>query len=133
MDPESPVYAIGTASALTGFSQRQLRYYESIGILRPTRTEGGQRLYSPSQVDRLLVLRSLLDGGMTLAGARAVLAGRADVPPRLQEESAVPLFDHTALAESLQQGQSLNSLFPVKDQQSLHELLIRIREKSAES
>lgn len=127
MDPHVPVYSIGTVSDLTGFTPRQLRYYESIGLLSPARSGGRHRHYSPTDVDRLLALRGLLAEGMTLSGARAVLTGTVEVPSRLVERASVPLLDHTTLAESLQQGKSLTSLFPVNDQESLYRLLERIR------
>ncbi|MGE5549128.1 MAG: MerR family transcriptional regulator [Bacteroidota bacterium] len=127
MDPKVPVYSIGTVSGLTGFTPRQLRYYESIGLLSPARSGGRHRHYSPTDVDRLLALRGLLTEGMTLSGARKVLMGMVEVPPRLVEKTSVPILDHTALAESLRQGKSLTSLFPVNDQESLYRLLERIR------
>ena len=121
-----PVYTITTVSSLTGFSPRQLRYYETIGILAPSRTKGRHRLYSPEEVDRLIALRGLLAQGLNLAGAKSVLAGAVEPPFHLGEETRVPLIDHTALTKALQQGNSLNSLFPVRDQQTLYRLLLRL-------
>jgi len=129
MDSNVPVYQIGMVSTLTGFSPRQLRYYELIGLLSPSRTSGRHRLYSPAEGDRLITLRGLLAQGMTLAGARAAFAGTSRVPPSLEQKPSVPLLDHTALADCLPLGKSLTSLFPVNDQQSLTRLLERLREE----
>jgi MerR family transcriptional regulator, repressor of the yfmOP operon len=55
---------IGEVSAVTGLTQRTLRYYEEIGLLPPaTRLEGGFRLYSDADVTRLrriIELKSML-------------------------------------------------------------------------
>lgn len=45
-----------------GLTKRTLRYYEEIGLLAPpTRTEGGYRLYSEQDVQRLLRIKRLRD------------------------------------------------------------------------
>ncbi|MEV8476417.1 MerR family transcriptional regulator [Streptomyces sp. NPDC051173] len=49
----------------TGVSERLLRYYESRGLLMPHRTDLGHRLYSPEDVSRVLLIRFLLDGGVS--------------------------------------------------------------------
>lgn len=128
MDQNVPVYSIGTVSELTGFSPRQLRYYESMGLISPARSSGRHRLYAPAELDRLLALKALLAEGMTLLGAKAVLEGRAEAPPQLSAEKIpVPLTDHATLVRDLQQGGNLTSLFPVNDQGTLYRLLQRIR------
>lgn len=50
---------------LTGLSRRQVRYYEQQGLLRPERSEGGHRLYSPEDVERLTLIKSLMAKGFT--------------------------------------------------------------------
>lgn len=46
----------------TGLTKRTLRYYEEIGLLDPpTRTEGGYRLYTPADVQRLERIKRLKD------------------------------------------------------------------------
>jgi DNA-binding transcriptional MerR regulator len=52
----------------TGFSLDTLRYYEREGILAPiARTAGGQRAYTPSDLDWLGLVRCLRDTGMPIA------------------------------------------------------------------
>lgn len=47
---------IGEVADRTGLSLRTLRYYEEVGQVRPsTRTSGGFRLYSETDVARLLL------------------------------------------------------------------------------
>jgi len=50
---------------LTGLSRRQVRYYEQQGLLRPERSAGGHRLYSPEDVERLTLIKSLMAKGFT--------------------------------------------------------------------
>lgn len=53
---------IEQVASLTGLTKRTLRYYEEIGLLDPpTRTEGGYRLYTPTDVQRLERIKRLKD------------------------------------------------------------------------
>ena len=76
------VYPIGVVQRLTGLSARQIRYYEKEGLLRPVRTRGNRRLYSPADVERLRQVKALLEQGLNLEGVRAYLAsqGRQEPP-----------------------------------------------------
>ncbi len=63
------------ASRLTGCTSRQLRYWDQIGLVRPSvqRTGGRSgvpRLYSFRDLVSLRVVKSLLDGGMSLQRVR---------------------------------------------------------------
>ncbi|MBE3589419.1 MAG: MerR family transcriptional regulator [Firmicutes bacterium] len=69
-------YTIGQVERKTGLSQRQIRYYEQKGVVRPERTAGGHRLYSEDDVARLQSLASFLARGYTLAQALAALQAR---------------------------------------------------------
>lgn len=70
------VYPIGVVQRLTGLSARQIRYYEKEGLLRPSRTRGNRRLYSPADVERLRQVKALLEQGLNLEGVRAYLAAQ---------------------------------------------------------
>jgi MerR family transcriptional regulator, repressor of the yfmOP operon len=63
---------IEQVAARTGLTKRTLRYYEEIGLLDPpTRTEGGYRLYSESDVQRLERIKRMRDLlGFSLAEIR---------------------------------------------------------------
>lgn len=50
---------IGEAAEQAGTSARTLRYYEELGLLRPTRQNRGARLYTQEHVARLLRIREL--------------------------------------------------------------------------
>ena len=60
---------IGEAASRAGLTQRTLRYYEELGLLNPaSRMEGGFRLYSADDIDRIEYIKNLRDVlGFTLA------------------------------------------------------------------
>jgi DNA-binding transcriptional MerR regulator len=63
------------ASKFTGCTPRQLRYWDSIGLVTPSvQTTGGRpgvpRLYAFRDLVALKVVKSLLDGGMSLQRVR---------------------------------------------------------------
>jgi DNA-binding transcriptional MerR regulator len=67
------VYGITTAADLVGMGVQNLRAYERHGLLEPSRTEGGTRRYSESDLDRLRRIGELLGAGLNLAGIAMVL------------------------------------------------------------
>jgi DNA-binding transcriptional MerR regulator len=50
---------IGEAAATTGWSARMLRYLESVGLVVPTRTAAGYRVYGDAELLQLRDLRLL--------------------------------------------------------------------------
>jgi DNA-binding transcriptional MerR regulator len=67
------VYGIGVTSDLVGTAIQNLRAYERAGLIQPSRTSGGNRLYSPDDVARLRRIQVLLAQGLNLAGVAQVL------------------------------------------------------------
>jgi DNA-binding transcriptional MerR regulator len=51
---------IHEAAETTGWSPRMLRYVERVGLVEPTRSAAGYRLYGPAELQRLRTLRELL-------------------------------------------------------------------------
>lgn len=70
-------YRIGTAARLSGLPVATLRNWElRYGLVIAQRTQGGQRLYSPADVERLSVLKRLVDQGLSAGEAHNVLRQR---------------------------------------------------------
>ena len=68
------VYVISVAARLLEMHPQTLRKYDREGLVRPTRSGGMLRLYSDEDLERLRVIRRLVDElGMNLAGAGFVL------------------------------------------------------------
>lgn len=58
---------IGDIVEATGLSHRTIRYYDEVGLLpASTRSEGGFRVYTESDLQRMLVIRSMKPLGFTL-------------------------------------------------------------------
>lgn len=61
---DTPRYPVRLVASRTGLSPHVLRAWERrYGVVSPTRSEGGQRLYSDLDVERLVRLRRLTDQG----------------------------------------------------------------------
>lgn len=69
---------IGEASRVSGVSARSLRYYEDEGLIVPGRCSNGFRDYCQSTIDRVLVIRSLLEFALPVRLIRGVLPRVAD-------------------------------------------------------
>jgi len=52
---------IHEAAETTGWSARMLRYVEQLGLVVPSRSPSGYRLYGPAELQRLRTLRELLE------------------------------------------------------------------------
>jgi MerR family redox-sensitive transcriptional activator SoxR len=64
---------IGEVAHRSGFSPSALRHYEREGLLRATRTSGGQRRYERSALRRLAVIRAARNIGVGLDDLREIL------------------------------------------------------------
>lgn len=81
-------YPVSVASNLTGVSEYRLRAFEGAGLLEPSRTEGGTRLYSDAELDRIRRIAELADKGINYAGIREVLeVTEAEAPLEAEEET----------------------------------------------
>ena len=73
-DVDEPCYVISVAAKLVELHPQRLRYYDRIGLLRPSRTAGRMRLYSQHDVETLRKISRLTeDLGVNLAGVEVVL------------------------------------------------------------
>ena len=98
---------IGELSRRAGVSPELLRAWERrYGLLRPTRTPGGLRLYSPEDLERVQAMQRHLAEGLAAAQAASLASAsaraEADAPPlapdiaRLQLADALEAFDEPA-------------------------------------
>jgi MerR family transcriptional regulator/heat shock protein HspR len=75
MGLEQDLYLISMAARMLGMHPQTLRKYERLGLVQPTRTIGSMRLYSREELDRLKVIKRLVDdGGINLAGVQRLLS-----------------------------------------------------------
>jgi DNA-binding transcriptional MerR regulator/methylmalonyl-CoA mutase cobalamin-binding subunit len=94
------MYTIKEAAARTGLTVPVLRAWERrYGVVTPTRTAGGYRVYDDAAVGRLRSMRRLIvDGWSPSAAAAAIIAG-TDPPPSnatgsMVEEAGRQLVEH---------------------------------------
>jgi DNA-binding transcriptional MerR regulator len=94
MEPVAEQLRIGELSRRTGVSAELLRAWERrYGLLHPTRTGGGFRLYSPADERRVSLMRSHLKHGMSAAEAARLTLTEADGGTRDADE---PLLQRRA-------------------------------------
>ena len=81
---QQDIYFISVAARMLGMHPQTLRKYERLGLVQPTRTVGSMRVYSRDEIDRLKIIKRLVDeGGINLAGIQRLLS-IADVMQRIR-------------------------------------------------
>lgn len=87
---------IGEVATRTELSLRTIRHYEEAGLVIPSaRSQGGFRLYTETDVARLMVIRRMKPLGFTLEQMRDLL----DATDRLDSEDALDSGEREALLE----------------------------------
>lgn len=72
-----PLYMIGVVAEMLNLHPQTLRFYEKKGLIRPSRTVGRTRMYSPEDVEEISrVVRLTRDLGVNLAGVEIILKMR---------------------------------------------------------
>ena len=91
------VLRIGELSKRAGITPELLRAWERrYGLLRPARSAGGLRLYSPADVERVALMQQHLAEGMAAAEAAALA-----VRDRVEEEAARTALRPAAIRDEL--------------------------------
>ncbi|MEV5181723.1 MerR family transcriptional regulator [Streptomyces werraensis] len=87
---------IGEVAARTELSLRTIRHYEETGLVTPSaRSQGGFRLYTETDVARLMVIRRMKPLGFTLEQMRDLL----DATDRLDAATGLDADERDALLE----------------------------------
>jgi len=74
------VFSIGKAAQVSGLTVKTIRYYEAIGLIprahrgNPAARTGGNRIYTPGDIDRLRFVRNARVLGLGLEDVRDLLA-----------------------------------------------------------
>ena len=102
---EQELYFISIAAEMLGMHPQTLRKYERLGLIRPSRTTGSMRRYSREELDRLRLIKHLVDeAGINLAGVQRLLLV-VEVVDRIR-----PLMDEAALNTGAGRRQLLNEI-----------------------
>ena len=85
IESQTPRYPVRLVAVRTGLTPHVLRAWERrYGVVSPARTEGGQRLYSDLDIERLRLLRRLTDRGHAIGRIASLPIAELD---RLDEET----------------------------------------------
>jgi MerR family transcriptional regulator, heat shock protein HspR len=89
---EHHLYFISMAARLLDMHPQTLRKYERLGLVSPTRTVGSMRVYSHEELERLRLIKRLVEEeGVNLAGVQRLLSIAESVQrlrPMMQEGSS---------------------------------------------
>src|SRR5258705_13232177 len=88
-------FFISVAARMLGMHPQTLRKYERLGLVQPSRTIGSMRLYSRDELERLKLIKRLVDdGGINLAGGQRLLGNPEGVqrlgPPTPRDGVSAP-------------------------------------------
>lgn len=81
MATSAPELTIGEAAGRAGVAPSTLRYWESIGLLRPPHRVGGKRRYDADALRRIEVISLAKRTGFSLGETKIVLAGFSEKTP----------------------------------------------------
>jgi MerR family transcriptional regulator/heat shock protein HspR len=90
---EPELYFISMAARLLDMHPQTLRKYERLGLVRPTRTIGSMRVYSNDELERLRLIKHLVDeAGVNLAGVQRLLTiaeAVQRIQPLISDEASI--------------------------------------------
>jgi len=102
---DQDLFLISMAAEMLGMHPQTLRKYERLGMIQPSRTIGSMRLYSREELERLRLIKHLVDElGINLAGVQRLLS-IAEVVHRIQ-----PLIDENALSTGAGRRQLMSEM-----------------------
>ena len=110
MTSDQDLFFISMAAEMLGMHPQTLRKYERLGFIQPSRTIGSMRLYSREELERLRLIKHLVDElGINLAGVQRLLVV-AEVMQRIR-----PLMDESALNTGAGRRQLLSEIRRLND------------------
>ena len=78
-DENLPLFTVGQVSVMLEVQQAFLRRLDEFGVVRPSRSGGGQRRYTRHEITVVQYVVQLAGEGMSLAGIRRILQLEAQV------------------------------------------------------
>jgi MerR family transcriptional regulator/heat shock protein HspR len=98
-DRGRPLYMIGVVAEMLRLHPQTLRMYEKKGLVRPSRTVGKTRLYSPEDVEDIArLVRLTRDLGVNLAGVEIILKMRRRMIDMQQQIESLTNFVRAGMA-----------------------------------
>ena len=107
---EQELFFISMAAEMLGMHPQTLRKYERLGLIQPSRTIGSMRLYSREELERLRLIKQLVEkAGINLAGVQRLLS-IVEVVQRIR-----PLMEEGALNTGAGRRQLVNEMRRLND------------------
>jgi len=122
-------YRVRDCARITGVTVKALQHYDRIGLLRPSRTPAGHRIYSERDVERVGQIIALKAIGVPLKRIKAVLDGRrTSLPDALKAQreellaqrnriqhalNAIAVVEEELARGRLSEGQALTQLVDI--------------------
>ena len=78
-DSSVSVFVISVAAELADMHPQTLRNYEREGLIEPSRSRGGNRMYSEDDLSRLADISELTEQGLNVSGIKMVFELRAEI------------------------------------------------------
>jgi len=109
MISKEKTYRIGDVASTLGLSHRAVRYYEELGLIRPSRTKGGFRVYSGRDLDLVRMVMRFKELGMSLGEIHALLkphenGGSQEAMRGLKESLRLRRDEFNSMVEKYREG-----------------------------
>lgn len=108
-----PLYVISIVAEILKIHPQTLRQYERIGLIKPSRTIGNNRLYSEEDIDKLKFIITLTkDMGVNLAGTEIILNMKDQIEVLQQENEMMKTYITNKLGENVEDRFKEGSIVP---------------------
>jgi len=117
MHASDPTMHIGELADQTGLSLRTIRHYDEIGLLKPSgRSEGGFRLYTQPDLERLLLIRRMKPLGFALEEMIDLLRIMEARATSSEDDANVAAKLYQYLSEARERREKLRSQLEMADE-----------------
>ena len=89
----------------TGQSTSAIRYYESLGLINPSRSDSGYRMYSIAEVERLTLIQAGQQLGFTLEELSLMLRNKSRKLTDVEHQAILDTLEQRKQALEIQQKQ----------------------------
>jgi DNA-binding transcriptional MerR regulator len=106
---EATTHFIGDIANRLRISQRTIRYYEERGLIKPSRSSGGFRVYEEGEVERLETILLMKELGMSLEEISSLIKLRhegapSEVTPKLRQTLLKHLINFKRMVDKYNKG-----------------------------
>lgn len=108
-----PLYVISIVAEMLEIHPQTLRQYERIGLIKPSRTIGNNRLYSEEDIDKLKFIITLTkDMGVNLAGTEIILNMKEQIKTIQRENEMMKHYIKIRLGEDVDDQIKAGAIVP---------------------